>query len=73
MLRERYEMSVRAACRLVGVSRNAYTTHLEKLAALAAPGNDQAEDSEPADKYAELRAWLIEFASTHRRWGYRRA
>lgn len=49
----------RFACRIVGLSRSAYR-------------RARAREGQP-DKYADLRAWMHEFAKNHRRWGHRRA
>lgn len=51
--------SQRFACRIVGLSRSAYR-------------RARACEGQP-DKYADLRAWMHEFAKNHRRWGHRRA
>ena len=57
--------SQRRATRVVGLSRSAYC---RLRAARQALGNDPG-----ADKYAHVRAWMNQFADTHRRWGYKRA
>ncbi|ALA67866.1 integrase [Corynebacterium lactis RW2-5] len=53
---------MRLACRVVGVSRGAYY-------------NARRHTTGPSatDKHASLRSWLVTFAASHRRWGYRRA
>ena len=52
-------VSVRFACRVVGLSRST----------LAVPHPDQT----PEDADARLRTWLCAYAKKHPRWGYRRA
>jgi len=57
MLRDRFGVSERRACRVVGQHRS--TQRLEPPA--------------PADDDAELRAWLRAFSTERPRWGWRRA
>ena len=57
MLRDRFGVSQRRACRVVGQHRS--TQRLEPPA--------------PADDDAELRAWLGDFSKARPRWGWRRA
>ncbi|MBG9258983.1 IS3 family transposase [Corynebacterium belfantii] len=49
----------RRACQSVGLSRSAYR-------------RARIRQGKP-NKYADLRAWMHEFARDHRRWGHRRA
>ncbi|WP_363325318.1 IS3 family transposase [Corynebacterium glucuronolyticum] len=53
--------SQRSACAIVGVSRSAFN-HSRK----------QTSNPQATDKYADLRAWLVCWAASHPRWGYRR-
>ena len=54
-----FDISERLACRLVGLSRSAFRRPLKA---------DTFNDPDRA-----LRAWLLDYARKHARWGYRRA
>ncbi len=55
----RFDVSERLACRLLGLSKSAFRRPL-------------AADT-PNDPDLALRAWLRDYARRHARWGYRRA
>ena len=54
--------SQRSACAIVGVYRSAFNY-----------SRKQTSNPQASDKYADLRAWLVCWAASHPRWGYRRA